>query len=507
MRTRGMTMVIFTALLILLTTVGTSVAQYPIEPVLSVGGYTPAGGFTPANSLVREFSDQDRLAVSNVFDLERTVDVYRDRASSAPLFVVNTTDDTDDGTCDAVHCSLREALSAAGAQSGVDTITFDITTTDPGYDPETGVWTIEPTEGYNVPPDTIVDGSIGTAPTVGGSALRPGIEIDGTTLAVLGYTGLRLSENVILRGLVVNHFQYGIWVGASQVTIGLCYVGTDPTGTSAKPNGLNGILVASGSSDVLIQGNLISGNDSCGIRMFGDTTTGIRVQYNRIGTCLDGTTALPNMSSGIRLHAGPHDNTIGPSNVIAFNNWHGVQLEGATTRGNNIIRNKISGNEGEGISLSDGGNGELAAPVITSAGSTAVTGSACANCEVEIFSDAEDEGGIYEGTVTADGAGNWTFTKIAGLTGPYVTATNSDGDGNTSEFSAPVSVLPPTPTATASPQPTSTPTATWTATTTPSPTSTSTATSTPTTTPSLTATPTATRAARLWLPLISRGGP
>lgn len=48
MRTRGMTRVIFTALLILLTTVGTGVAQYPIEPGTSAGGYTPAGSNTPA---------------------------------------------------------------------------------------------------------------------------------------------------------------------------------------------------------------------------------------------------------------------------------------------------------------------------------------------------------------------------------------------------------------------------------------------------------------------------
>lgn len=52
----------------------------------------------------------------NVCGLERTVGARRDRASSASLLVVNTTDDTDDGTCDAVHCSLREALWSAGVQ-------------------------------------------------------------------------------------------------------------------------------------------------------------------------------------------------------------------------------------------------------------------------------------------------------------------------------------------------------------------------------------------------------
>ncbi len=42
-------------------------------------------------------------------------------------FVVNSTADTDDGTCDAANCTLREAINAANAMAGTDTITFDAT--------------------------------------------------------------------------------------------------------------------------------------------------------------------------------------------------------------------------------------------------------------------------------------------------------------------------------------------------------------------------------------------
>ena len=456
-----------------------------------------------------------------------------------PSLVINTTNDVDDGTCNATHCSLREALYAAAVHTGPDTISFNIPTTDPGYNPATGVWTIRPNNtGYDVPADTIVDGSIGTALASLEAATRPVIEIDGTTLGQLGYTGLWLFNNVTLRGLVVNHFQYGIWVAGTGVTIEGCYVGTDPTGTSARANGLDGILVANGATGAIIQGNLLSGNSGGGIRLFGESTTGNTLRNNRVGTNAAGMAALPNGGDGIRLHAsthhnvieqnlvsgnsgigihlsdtgtdsnvlrnnrigtdaggmaalangsfgvaffnGPRNNVVGPGNLVAYNGLDGVLVDGAdsftSTVGNTITANSMTANGRRGIYNFRGGNAGLAAPVITTASATQVSGTACANCTVEVFSDAADEGAIYEGATAANAAGNWTFTKPGGLTGPYLTATTTDGAGNTSEFSAPVSVGP-TPTATATPtrtptgtsQPTATATATPTGTVSPAP--------------------------------------
>jgi hypothetical protein len=54
---------------------------------------------------------------------------------------------------------------------------------------------------------------------------------------------------------------------------------------------------------------------------------------------------------------------------------------------------------------------------------------------VDVYSDAADEGRIYEGSTTADGSGAWTYSGP--VTGPNITTTATDGDGNTSEFSAP----------------------------------------------------------------------
>jgi hypothetical protein len=84
-----------------------------------------------------------------------------------------------------------------------------------------------------------------------------------------------------------------------------------------------------------------------------------------------------------------------------------------------------------------GGNGLIPAPVVRLAAERSVSGTTCPGCTMEIYSDAEDEGCIYEGTTVADGMGHFTFAKNGSLSGPYITATATDGEGNTSEFSLP----------------------------------------------------------------------
>jgi hypothetical protein len=64
-----------------------------------------------------------------------------------------------------------------------------------------------------------------------------------------------------------------------------------------------------------------------------------------------------------------------------------------------------------------------------------MTGTTCANCTVEIFSDSSDEGANYEGQAVADSNGVFTFNKGAAFINTNITSTASDADGNTSEFS------------------------------------------------------------------------
>jgi hypothetical protein len=242
------------------------------------------------------------------------------------------------------------------------------------------------------------------------------------------------------------------------------YIGTDASGSGALPND-TGVKIWNRAYDNTIGGtsagarNVISGNLQEGVFISDGGTTGNVLKGNYIGTNASGTAGLPNGAQGVAIGVGAQDNTIGGTgagegNLIAYNEDDGVWVYDTGTTGNTIRGNSIHSNGGKGI-VNDA-NTELAPPTITGFGS--VLGTACANCTVDIYSDDEDEGRVYEGSTTANGAGNWSFS--GSLEGPNITATATDAAGNTSEFSAPVAVPEPTATPSPTPTPTRTPTPT-----------------------------------------------
>lgn len=386
--------------------------------------------------------------------------------------IVDTTDDTDDGSCDASHCSLREAINAANVRAGADSIRFAIPSTDTGCD-GSGVCTIQPIFVFPELNDdgTTVDGftQAGAAPNAStfGDAIDAALKIvlDGSSLPCCAVgVSIRSSSNTV-RGLVIDGFYTGIEVlDGDDNRIEGNFIGTDVEGKSSEGNACSGIILSAlsmgpGSSNNVVGGslpqarNLVSGNGCGGIEIGPGENNAVHGNY--VGTDLTGTMALPNTADGIRVFNASRGQAIGgtgsgEANLIAFNGQNGVEIDGSVGGAvrNSIRRNRIHSNTNEGIQLTAGANEGIIGPAIDTASATRLTGSACAGCIVEIFSDAGDEGAIYEGTATAGGSGNWTFDKAAGLTGPNVTATATDSQGNTSEFSAPVSLLPASPSAT-----------------------------------------------------------
>ena len=86
--------------------------------------------------------------------------------AQAATFTVNSTADPGDGVCDASECTLREAISAANAGSGTDTIAFNI--------PGDGPHTIRPTSALPTITDpVIIDGYTqpGASPNTNGPGL------------------------------------------------------------------------------------------------------------------------------------------------------------------------------------------------------------------------------------------------------------------------------------------------------------------------------------------------
>jgi CSLREA domain-containing protein len=237
--------------------------------------------------------------------------------------------------------------------------------------------------------------------------------------------------------------------GSSSNTVEGNYIGINPAGTASISNSCGVLIVnASGNTvggDSAAERNVISGNTNYGVHIYGAAhpTNDNSVMGNYIGTNHDGTAAVPN-GTGVRVEGDADNNTIGGTssgegNVIAYNSADGVRVDGASSTGNTIGGNSIYSNGGKGIENINGGNGELAPPVIDSAGSASGhSDPKCYPCTVEVFSDDQDEGHTYHGSAITndDATGTWTYP--GSVIGPNITATITDASGNTSEFSAPV---------------------------------------------------------------------
>ncbi|NIN66663.1 MAG: CSLREA domain-containing protein [Anaerolineae bacterium] len=239
--------------------------------------------------------------------------------------------------------------------------------------------------------------------------------------------------------------------GTMSNTISGNYIGTDFSGSLDLGNSGHGVWILFAQSNVIGgdtpgERNVISGNGT-GVAVLGSGTMSNTISGNYIGTDLLGSSDLGNDSWGVGFWDGAQNNviggdTVGESNVIAFNGSAGVRLNGATTTGNTISENSIHSNGGLGIDLANGGNTELTAPTIALADCPSLYfGTAPSNATVELFTSPDEEGKTYLTTVSADGGGNWILWDSFTLD-TYVTATATDGAGNTSEFSTQVSPGP-----------------------------------------------------------------
>lgn len=276
--------------------------------------------------------------------------------------------------------------------------------------------------------------------------------------------------------------QYGIQAGAPNVTIQGNLIGTNAVGSVALagPNAF-GILTGPGT---LIggtdpgAGNVISGN-YIGISITGGSTLSYTtVQGNLIGVDKANLHQLPNTFAGIKTSSA-FDALIGGvaggGNVIAFNDSSGSPLGAGVLIGGNghtIKYNSIHSNQGIGIAIDPGGpepmpNDDCDAdggpnlgqnyPVLTSAATdvglnkTTVQGTlnstASTQYSVQFFKNSAcDASGNGQGRtfldqviVTTDGTCNASFSHdITPFVAPgmILTATATDPNGNTSEFSA-----------------------------------------------------------------------
>lgn len=277
----------------------------------------------------------------------------------------------------------------------------------------------------------------------------------------------------------------GVWISGSENKVQGNFIGTDVSGTVALGNDYGVYL---GSADATSiggvepgAGNLISGNSGNigygAITMNGQGVTGTRVQGNLIGTDITGILPLGNIA-GLRIGSATGSivggSEPGAGNVIAHSGVAGVWVTGDealrnTIRGNSIFNNGLLGpswlvgidlGNGWGVTLNDpldadtGPNNLQNFPTITSAsaslGGIQIQGSLNSTPNTTFILDfyanraahasGYGEGETYLGaaTVTTDANGDVSFSVTLPTmvpAGQIITATATDPDGNTSEFS------------------------------------------------------------------------
>ena len=278
-------------------------------------------------------------------------------ADAATTFTVNSTDDEadkspGDGVCQitsADQCTLRAAIQEANATDGADTITFNIPDSDNKCNATTDVCTISPaSELPTITQRVTIDGY--SQPGASENAL-PGpdktnadlkIELHGIVGKNYCY-GLNVdANNVVIRGLVINNFEFcgsansssapGIRLSGTGHRVEGSFIGTNASGTAIDRNARGVSLSEADGSTIggtaLEDRNLISGNVRSGVEAVGGSS-GNTIQGNIIGPDKNG-------------------NALADSNAVDG----GVMISSGT--GNRILSNSIFSNEDLGIDLAGG---------------------------------------------------------------------------------------------------------------------------------------------------------
>jgi hypothetical protein len=296
--------------------------------------------------------------------------------------------------------SLAQAITDANNTAGLDTIAFNIPSSDPGCHNVAGVGTVCTISVFGGLPDitdsVTIDGY--TQPGSSPNTLAVGddakilIEVEGSD-PVAGNAFTVRASDVTLRGLVINRFSPGnnFGIGTAIVLDGFapgpgdrlvvegCFIGTDVTGTIALPNAGDGILIASSDGHRIggalpAQRNIISGNTGLdnyfgvgvGINIGGGGgngrpfTTNVQVLGNYIGVDRSGNVALGN-AAGVAIGNGLNHRIGGPNpgerNVIGGslrtnNNFDGCYGSGVCIGGgdsNHIVQGNYIGIGADGI--------------------------------------------------------------------------------------------------------------------------------------------------------------
>ena len=299
--------------------------------------------------------------------------------------------------------TLRWAIQQVNAGAGTgDTISFNIATSDPGYDSATNTWTIQPVQDLDsITQQVTIDGY-----TQPGSAVNTRARGDNAVLTIVlngnnyttgdGYVtgnGLHFAplantsvDGSIVRGLVINQWlASGILLDPSHANVSSvkiigCFIGTDASGTRVMANRA-GIGLSGGSSKHCINiqigtplfadRNLIAGSfgwdvvdtynvdGGCINSTFSEGTI---IQNNYVGVDRTGTISLGMSQIGLSLRTDFNDIVGGPNdfegNIVSGHSMVGIRIRNSAQTtiqrnyvGTDVTGTKPLGNANKGIQI------------------------------------------------------------------------------------------------------------------------------------------------------------
>lgn len=220
--------------------------------------------------------------------------------------------------------SLREAIAASNTTTGVQSIGFSVSNSITVY------------SYLLVTSPVIIEGGGTTLGSSGFNIIMLGTGSDGSVVRNLALVDAK------------NQFYSGIYVQSSNNSICGCAIGTDWAGNSGRSNYYGISIITDSHSNLIGgnrlagDGNIISGN-TYGINIQGNGNT---ICGNIIGLNAFQTAALPN-DRGIFMYNGISNRfgmpVEGWGNIIAGNSSYGIYMYGTIKEGNSILQNNFIG--------------------------------------------------------------------------------------------------------------------------------------------------------------------
>lgn len=381
--------------------------------------------------------------------------------------IVTNTNDVGPGT-------LREALLMAQADPTIDSILFNI--------PGSGVQTIQIFSSLPSLPGIVIDGTSqpGNFPMAGlieidangiPASLSPtilfgngeiyGLVINGGSRAIRGASLIVGAKD---RGNVIYNCSTGIDILPSISRISYNIIGSDINYQNPldinDPNYFSKVLfsgIVLGNTDsTLVENNTILNSFFRSIWL--SSSKNSMVSNNYIG--VDSSFTMFSDQDMFGIHTGIQ--VVGGNDQTIQNNFITLQdtavsftQRPATTEvaiRNSLVQNSIYCNQ-VGVIIYPGNQQGIVEPTIIQANLNLISGTAQANETIEVYVETQSnnwtcsdcdagayQGETYLGTVFTDAVGNWTLDSSNFQTflmgGQNVTATATDSNGNTSEFSS-----------------------------------------------------------------------